>query len=782
MVVLSGGGNTIEEFAETAGERKNNSQRCASMARLPRPRHKQPKPNSRPMQLRNVPARQLHLSGGKAESRQPRTIMGCIFSSCCCGDKTAKDEERDRRRQRANETFQRIGYYDRTCTDTPMLLLFFLFLVGSVLVAGYAAIYGDPYKLLYGTDSFGNTCGRQNPKLAIIGADKNGTILPGATKQIFPMSGGDMTNKKFLFPLDVRHVLDTVWICVESCPPKTLSDLKSFIDYGNTGANLCTYDFKDFNTLSRADLANIGSCPKLPVHQSEAILNRCIPSDLLVFASDIVDNVVGYVHDFDFVRQISNDLLIVWKEVVFICFVSLAVSLAMVFLIRFFAPILVYLVYAAVALFAIGLSGALWYCWYTTSKAAEKAIAARLASGGIEDVEVLADRFSAEIRFDARTLLALSVVFTIISVLLLVVVWCLWPRGTLVIDLFKQAGKALRKMPCLLIQPVFTSVTLITYFAVWAVVGLYLYTSANPSIVPLKSLDNLETPKSIPIVRFELSQWQRYLAFYHFFALIWVTEFIFAAQRMIIAGAIACWYFARDRNNMGSPVCQSTLILFRYHLGSIAFGSIIITLVKLPRYICTYAYAKLSASESVLIKYVLGCIIALLACIEKCLRYLHHNAYTVIAISGSSFCPAAKTATNILLDNAVNVATINSVGDFVLFLAKAMVAVGIGIYSGYTFRSNPNVELWLAPTAICTVVAYFVASCFVSVYEMIIDTVFLCYAEETAIVARSNGSQDYTDYEFRDFMNSTLKRERNLRRPAVPPEFELAEVHDRPIA
>uniref|UniRef100_A0A914RHU9 Choline transporter-like protein n=1 Tax=Parascaris equorum TaxID=6256 RepID=A0A914RHU9_PAREQ len=66
--------------------------------------------------------------------------------------------------------------------------------------------------------------------------------------------------------------------------------------------------------------------------------------------------------------------------------------------------------------------------------------------------------------------------------------------------------------------------------------------------------------------------------------------------------------------------------------------------------------------------------IVLLRCVEGCLRYIHHNAYTVIAINGQSFWPAARMAVNVLLDNAVDVATINTVGDFVLFLAKCIIA------------------------------------------------------------------------------------------------------------
>jgi len=46
------------------------------------------------------------------------------------------------------------------------------------------------------------------------------------------------------------------------------------------------------------------------------------------------------------------------------------------------------------------------------------------------------------------------------------------------------------------------------------------------------------------------------------------------------------------------------------------------------------------------------------------------NAYAATAINSTSFCTSARDAFVILVENALRVATINAVGDFVLFLGK----------------------------------------------------------------------------------------------------------------
>lgn len=48
------------------------------------------------------------------------------------------------------------------------------------------------------------------------------------------------------------------------------------------------------------------------------------------------------------------------------------------------------------------------------------------------------------------------------------------------------------------------------------------------------------------------------------------------------------------------------------------------------------------------------------------------NAYTATAINSTNFCTSARDAFLILVENALRVATINTVGDFVLFMGKVL--------------------------------------------------------------------------------------------------------------
>uniref|UniRef100_A0A0P4W552 Choline transporter-like protein n=1 Tax=Scylla olivacea TaxID=85551 RepID=A0A0P4W552_SCYOL len=103
---------------------------------------------------------------------------------------------------------------------------------------------------------------------------------------------------------------------------------------------------------------------------------------------------------------------------------------------------------------------------------------------------------------------------------------------------------------------------------------------------------------------------------------------------------------------------------------------------------------------------------------------------SLAAIYGYSFCKAAQKAFSLLVSNALRVAAINSVGAFVLILTKLSI-VAITIAIGYVIlRTKQELTYIWVPLLIVFIYSYFIAHCFISVYEMCIDTLFLCFCED----------------------------------------------------
>lgn len=115
---------------------------------------------------------------------------------------------------------------------------------------------------------------------------------------------------------------------------------------------------------------------------------------------------------------------------------------------------------------------------------------------------------------------------------------------------------------------------------------------------------------------------------------------------------------------------QAGRATFRYHLGTAAFGSLIIAIIKTIRAVIAYMQRKAKQSGNKLAQYVLCMIQCCMWCLEKCMKFLNKNAYIQTAIYGYSFCKAARKAFFLILRNILRVAAVNMVAEFVLFLGK----------------------------------------------------------------------------------------------------------------
>ena len=168
----------------------------------------------------------------------------------------------------------------------------------------------------------------------------------------------------------------------------------------------------------------------------------------------------------------------------------------------------------------------------------------------------------------------------------------------------------------------------------------------------------------------------------------------------------------------------------RYHTGSIALGSLIITIFKIIRLIIEYVDQKTKASQSNIAQCIIKCCKCCLCCLEKFLKYLNRNAYILIAIHGYNFWNGAKNAFLLIVRNCARVATLNWVGDFTLFLGRVFVSAGVTAFALWLFKRNEKVQFFIVPAAITFVMCYFATGAFTSIYEIAIDSTFVCYMED----------------------------------------------------
>lgn len=117
------------------------------------------------------------------------------------------------------------------------------------------------------------------------------------------------------------------------------------------------------------------------------------------------------------------------------------------------------------------------------------------------------------------------------------------------------------------------------------------------------------------------------------FALLWNCLFVAHLTQYLISAAAAHWYYKSPSRH---PVCRSLGWMICYHLGSIAFGSLVLSFMAIFRVfmqlLCDRKHKPRSSNCCI------RCCDSILYCMtctfHRFLQYVTRNAYVVMAITG----------------------------------------------------------------------------------------------------------------------------------------------------
>lgn len=208
---------------------------------------------------------------------------------------------------------------------------------------------------------------------------------------------------------------------------------------------------------------------------------------------------------------------------------------------------------------------------------------------------------------------------------------------------------------------------------------------------------------------------------------------------VILAGVYSRYYWDRERVGVpcSSLITSITRAIF-FHLGTIAFGSLIIAIVKLIRGILEYFDKKVKDKDGAVSRCLFCCCRCCLFCLEKFLKFLNRNAYIITAIYGTGFFTSARRAFHLIINNPLRLLVIDQVCDFLIFLGKICVTASISILAFFFFTHRitraeefvPELHYYLVPLLLIIVGTYVIATCFFSVYSMAVDTLFICAIQD----------------------------------------------------
>lgn len=260
-----------------------------------------------------------------------------------------------------------------------------------------------------------------------------------------------------------------------------------------------------------------------------------------------------------FLHQISQDLLNSWSAILISCIVALVFSYILLVLFRYAVKYVIWIIY--IGLIVVLVIGVITFIvLYFNAK-----------SNGINQ--------------SPEGFLIVSAILGIAAIILAVVIFLFRKRIRLVVQLFKEASKALGDVPLIVAEP------LLTFLAFGLSTLAFLYFA-----IVIESSGHLEIEND-ERGKFDKATYNKdfgmIVAHYvNLATFIWFTQFIIGCQHFIIAGTVCQWFFARTKTKLDSPIKRSFDYLLRVHIGSICLGAVFITIVKMISYFVNGAKAR----------------------------------------------------------------------------------------------------------------------------------------------------------------------------------------------
>jgi hypothetical protein len=307
----------------------------------------------------------------------------------------------------------------------------------------------------------------------------------------------------------------------------------------------------------------------------------------------------------------------------------------------------------------------------------------------------------------------------------------MWKRINLAAGVIQQAAKALAAIPTILLIPIIQAAGVVLFLIPWFTYLLYL-ASSGEMVTKTKQVEVNGSYSDVEYQVYSYSENAKYIFLFMLFTWFWTSEFIIAVGQLVIALSFAAWYFTRDKATIvGVEVVQWAFKeVGIYHLGTAAFGSLVIAAIKTARAIIAYLQKKAQKSHNKVLEYlmcILGCISW---CLEKIMKFINKHAYIITAIYGYHFCHAARVGFFLLLRNILRVAAVNMVSGFLTFIWKFSIPLFVTFlcYLAVAYTTDrDNASDIVAPLVITFFLSFWITSMFIDIFSMGIETILFCF-------------------------------------------------------
>ena len=560
-----------------------------------------------------------------------------------------------------------IGDESRGCTDCICCIIFLAFLCGMGVVAYLGFTTGDPLKLIYPYDEEFHQCGRDE----------------GYEDYKYLYFYNVVSN---LQDFELKKAVNA--ICVKECPkleedkietwpyehecktkPKTVCQIEKKNYYRSTGLieRFCVPDFteaeKEFDPNTQEKI-------RIYDEDNNEIVEKIVDKNDDNFYTDsntgkkyiALDAITADENAKDASNRLINlsffsgDKLVTWMSDLYITWPAILGSvawsfvLAMIFLF-FIRCCAGFIIYTLIICILAGLIALSYLCHLKA-----------------DTYKTVGDNTY------EKVMLAFMWVCGILAAVWFIFILVMCNRIRLAVGLIEATGKYINNNCCIVLVPFLFFIFNVAFIAYWVLLSAYLYSSGE-----------FDEKNSAVIANFKWDSKIRYSWWFHLFSLLYICEILSAISQFVYASSACIWYFTNEKGTEDHPICKSFKRVFRYHLGSLAFGSLIIAIIRFLMLLLESFKKKIEktfgkkSETGCCYKCIICCLQCFLKCIQKTMEFINKHAYIEIALRGKNFCTAAFEGFALIVKNLGRFSSLILLGSLFSLLGTIFISIASGI-------------------------------------------------------------------------------------------------------
>jgi len=537
---------------------------------------------------------------------------------------------------------------NRKCRDVLCCLFFIIFLGVCVFVAVIGFKNGDPDLILYPYDEDGKECGREDKE--------------DYKYLYFYNSIENLKNWK------IKEVING--FCVSNCPTVDLKEdeeriylncsaTKNNPDCNVTKKNYYTsksfinrfcipYDYGDQEYDPYTDPDNLYTDPNTNI----TYIKLSVVKEINETANNTATSLINLsFFSGDRLTTWIADLYVTWPAILGSLGWSFILCLIFLLFIRLCAAVIVYLVIILVFAALIVLS-----------------IVFKLRANYYEEIKD---------EVYENTMTALFYVCLFLAVAYLIFILCMCNRIRLGVALIEATAKYIHHNCYIIFVPFIFFIITGLFYAYWVTLSIYLYSTG----------DLAEDSKVIASIKW--TKKIRYAWWFHLFSLFYMNEFLEAIGQFIYASSACIWYFVHEKGLDVNYISTSLRRAFRFHLGSLAFGSLIVAIIRFIMFIIEFVKKRIDqtygkkSDKSKIYRCLISCCQCFMECIARTIEFINKHAYIQIALKGENFCTSAWVGFGLLIRNLGRFSSLILIGTFFSIFGMLFIAAASGVIGYY---------------------------------------------------------------------------------------------------